>query len=166
MAQTITTSVRDLVDAANREIETITAEQAIKLYGRDDVLFVDIRDIRTLYRVGRVPNALHCPRDVLEFSIDPASPHHRTAFAADKLFIFFCAHGYRSPLAALTASRMGLKPVAHLEGGFNSWKKSGGAVVYLQRATIQTRYSALFSDCALSGKVDAKFLPTMKALTH
>ena len=46
MAQRITTSVRALVEAANREIETISVEEALALHGRDDVVFVDIRDIR------------------------------------------------------------------------------------------------------------------------
>jgi rhodanese-related sulfurtransferase len=37
--------------------------------------------------------------------------------------VFFCAGGLRSALAAQTAQRMGLKPVAHIEGGFGAWKK-------------------------------------------
>jgi len=128
MPQTITTSVRSLVDAAEKEIENLTVKQAISLHGRDDVLLVDIRDIRELQRDGRVPGAFHCPRGMLEFWVDPESPYHKDVFAQDKTYVFFCAGGMRSALAAQTAQRMGLKPVAHIRGGFGAWKKSGGPV--------------------------------------
>jgi rhodanese-related sulfurtransferase len=128
MAQNITIGFRDLVQAAEREIETISVEAAQALHGRDDVVFVDLRDIRELNREGRLPGAVHCPRGMLEFWIDPASPYHKPVFAEDKRFIFFCAGGWRSALAAQTAQRMGLKPVAHLSGGFGAWKTEGGPV--------------------------------------
>ena len=127
MPQTITTGIKDLVAAANAEIETLTAVEATKLQGRDDVVLVDIRDPRELERDGQVPGAFHCTRGMLEFWIDPASPYHKPAFAQDKKFVFFCAGGMRSALAAHTAKRMGLAPVAHIEGGYKAWKEAGGA---------------------------------------
>jgi rhodanese-related sulfurtransferase len=128
MPQNITISVKALCEAAEQEIETLLAEAAIKLHGRDDVVLVDIRDVRELHREGRVPGAFHCPRGMLEFWIDPQSQYHKPQFAQDKLFVFFCAGGLRSALAAQTARRMGLKPVAHIRGGFGEWKKLGGPV--------------------------------------
>jgi rhodanese-related sulfurtransferase len=128
MSQTITTSVKSLVDAAEREIENLSIEQAIGLYGKDDVLLVDIRDIRELQRDGKVPGAFHCPRGMLEFWIDPESPYHKPFFTQDKKYVFFCAGGMRSALAAHTAHSMGLQPVAHIRGGFGAWKKAGGPV--------------------------------------
>jgi rhodanese-related sulfurtransferase len=128
MSQSITTSVKSLVEAAEREIENLSVEQAVGLHGRDDIVLVDIRDIRELQRDGRVPGAFHCPRGMLEFWIDPESPYHKPAFAQDKKFVFFCAGGLRSALAAHTAQKMGLKPVAHIRGGFGAWKKAGGPV--------------------------------------
>ena len=74
MPQKITTGFRALVDAAEREIETLPVEDAIALHGRDDVTFIDIRDVRELEREGRVPGAFHCPRGMLEFWIDPRKP--------------------------------------------------------------------------------------------
>ena len=65
--QKITTGYRALVDAAEREIETLSAAEAVALFGRDDVTFMDLRDIRELEREGRVPGAFHCPRGMLEF---------------------------------------------------------------------------------------------------
>jgi rhodanese-related sulfurtransferase len=128
MPQTFTTGYQALCDAAEREVETLTTEEAILLAGRDDTVLVDIRDIRELQREGRVPGAFHCPRGMLEFWIDPASTYHKKVFAQDKKFVFFCAGGLRSALAAQTAQAMGLKPVAHIKGGFGAWKKAGGPV--------------------------------------
>jgi rhodanese-related sulfurtransferase len=128
MPQTITTSAKALVEAAEREVETLSVEDAIKLLGRDDTVLVDIRDIRELQRDGKVPGAFHCPRGMLEFWIDPASSYHKAQFAQDKKFVFFCAGGLRSALAAQAAKHMGLKPVAHVRGGFGAWKTAGGPV--------------------------------------
>jgi rhodanese-related sulfurtransferase len=128
MPQTITTSAKALVEAAEREVETLPVEEAIKLHGRDDTVLVDIRDIRELQREGKVPGAFHCPRGMLEFWIDPTSAYHKPQFAQDKRFVFFCAGGLRSALAAQIAQQMGLKPVAHIRGGFGAWKTAGGPV--------------------------------------
>jgi len=128
MAQKITTGFRALVDAAEREIETLAVEEAIALHGRVDVTFIDVRDIRELEREGRVPGAFHAPRGMLEFWIDPESPYHRPIFGEEKRFVFFCAGGWRSALAAQTARRMGLRPVAHIKGGFGAWRKANGPV--------------------------------------
>ncbi len=128
MPQKITTGFRALVEAAEREVETLTVADALKLHGNPDVVFVDLRDPRELQREGRMPGAFHCTRGMLEFWIDPESPYHKPIFAEDKKFVFFCAGGWRSALAAQTAQRMGLKPVAHMSGGFGGWKKEGGPV--------------------------------------
>lgn len=125
MPQVIIKGYQALLDEANAQIETLTVEQAMPLLDRQDVVFVDIRDPRELEREGRIPGAFHCTRGMLEFWIDPASPYYKPVFGEDKRFVFFCAGGWRSALAAKTAQDMGLKPVAHLEGGFGAWKKSG-----------------------------------------
>jgi rhodanese-related sulfurtransferase len=128
MPQRITLGHKAMVEAAEREIETLPVEQAIAMHGRDDVVFVDLRDPRELAREGQLPGAFSCTRGMLEFWIDPDSPYHKPVFAQDKRFVFFCAGGMRSALAAQTAQRMGLKPVAHIAGGFGAWRKAGGPV--------------------------------------
>ena len=119
---------KQLLEEANAAIRAVTPEEAHRLAQSDDVVLVDIRDPRELDREGRVPGAFHAPRGMLEFWIDPESPYHKDVFAQDKTYVFFCAGGLRSALAAQTAHRMGLKPVAHIKGGFGAWKKSGGPV--------------------------------------
>lgn len=128
MPQTITRGYKALCAEAEAEIETLDIAEAIALHGRDDVRFVDIRDIRELDREGRVPGAYHCPRGMLEFWVDPESPYHKPLFAEDCKFVFFCAGGLRSALAAKTVVDMGLNPVAHIAGGFARWKEAGGPV--------------------------------------
>ena len=128
MPQTITRGTKALLAEANAKIDTMPIQDALAVHGRDDMVFVDLRDPRELERDGRVPGAFHCPRGMLEFWIDPESPYHKPVFAQDKRFVFFCAGGMRSALSAATASHMGLRPVAHLEGGFGAWKKAGGPV--------------------------------------
>jgi rhodanese-related sulfurtransferase len=128
MPQTITLGYKELCEAAEREIETLPVEEAVKLAGRDDTVLVDIRDPRELEREGKVPGAFHCPRGMLEFWIDPNGSYFKPVFGQDKKFVFFCAGGMRSALAAQIAQRMGLKPVAHIRGGFGAWKKAGGPV--------------------------------------
>ena len=128
MPQTITRGYKTLLDEANAKIETLPVADAIALHGREDVVFVDLRDPRELEREGRLPGAVHCPRGMLEFWVDPESPYHKPVFAQDKTFVFFCAGGWRSALSAATAQDMGLKPVAHVQGGFTAWKKAGGPI--------------------------------------
>ncbi|WP_315701038.1 MULTISPECIES: rhodanese-like domain-containing protein [unclassified Bradyrhizobium] len=128
MAQSITRGIKALLDEANAEIKTLSAAEAIEAATRDDVVIVDIRDPREIEREGRIPGAFSCTRGMLEFWIDPQSPYAKPIFQQDKTFIFHCAGGLRSALAAKTAQDMGLKPVAHIGGGFAAWREAGGPV--------------------------------------
>ena len=128
MPQTIVKGYKQLIAEAEAEIETLSVEDAIALHGDDGVRFIDLRDIRELGREGRMPGAFHCPRGMLEFWIDPDSPYHKEIFAEDRKYVFFCAGGLRSALAAKAAADMGLKPVAHVAGGFGAWKEAEGPV--------------------------------------
>jgi rhodanese-related sulfurtransferase len=128
MPQTIIRGTKAMLAEAKQAIEEIEATDALLLAGRDDVVLVDLRDPRELERDGRIAGAFHCTRGMLEFWIDPESPYFKPVFGEDKKFVFFCAGGMRSALAAKTAQDMGLKPVAHILGGFGAWKKAGGPV--------------------------------------
>lgn len=133
MPQTITKSVKQMVAEANAEITTIRVAEALQLVDSPDHLFVDLRDIRELQRSGKIPGAFSCPRGMLEFWIDPASPYHKEVFAQDKTFVFYCASAWRSALSTRVAQEMGLAPVAHLGGGFTAWQKAGGPVEEVAR---------------------------------
>ncbi len=121
-------TVQQMLAEANSEIETLDVDEARALHGRPDVTFVDLRDPREAWREGGIPGAVPVTRGMLEFWIDPGSPYHKPLFASGNRFVFFCAGGWRSALAAKTAQDMGLTPVCHVEGGFSAWKKAGAPV--------------------------------------
>jgi rhodanese-related sulfurtransferase len=116
---------RQMVDEAKSRITTLSLDEARARYGRPDVLFVDLRDVRELEREGVIPGAFHCPRGMLEFWIDPDSPYYKDVFAPGKELVFFCNASWRSALAADTAQQMGLERVSELDGGFTAWKQAG-----------------------------------------
>ncbi len=128
MTVRVKVSAEELVQQAYDEIETIDVEEAMRRHGRDDVVFVDVRDVRELRREGRIPGALHMPRGMAEFWIDPGCEYHKGIFSQDKQFVFFCALGWRSALVVQLANRIGLENACHFEGGFSEWKESGGPV--------------------------------------
>jgi rhodanese-related sulfurtransferase len=133
------TTFMDLVKKAESEIKTISVEEAKKLHGRDDVVFVDVRDIRELEREGKVPGAFNASRGMLEFWIDPTSPYYKPVFAPEKQFVFYCAAGWRSALSTQTAQLLGLKNVCHIGGGFGAWAKEGGAVEKLAERSVEKK---------------------------
>ena len=138
MAQEIRIGIKQLVEDARKEIEEIEADAALGLVEDDSVVIVDLRDVRELKREGKIPGAFHCPRGMLEFWADPASPYHKEVFAGDdKKFVLYCASGGRSALATKALKDMGMDNVAHIEGGFTAWRDSGGEVT--QEGPWQTK---------------------------
>lgn len=117
-----------LLAEAEAVIETMPVAQALALHGDPGVVFVDLRDPREIQREGRIPGAFSCPRGMLEFWVDPESPYARPVFQEAKRFLFYCASGWRSALAARAVQEMGLAGVAHIGGGFTAWREAGGAV--------------------------------------
>lgn len=111
----------ELVAEADAAVLTLDVAEACGMHGSDDVIFIDLRDIREVAKTGKIAGAHHVPRGMLEFWIDPQSPYHKPFFAEDKTFVFYCAGGWRSALAAKAAQDMGLQPVAHIEGGMKAW---------------------------------------------
>lgn len=133
MAQNITKGVKALLTEANAVIDTMSVEDAKSAFTNPDYVFVDLRDIRELQREGKVPGAFSCPRGMLEFWIDPASPYHKAVFNQDKTYVFYCASAWRSALSAKIAAEMGLAPVMHMAGGFSAWKKAEAEIEVVNR---------------------------------
>lgn len=121
-------TAKSMVDDAMEVITTYSVEEARELHGRDDVQFIDIRDVRELEREGVIPGAFHAPRGMLEFWADPESPYHKPVFGDDRHLVLFCAAGWRSALATKTLQDMGLEKVSHIDGGFTAWKEAGAPV--------------------------------------
>ena len=115
---------KELIAHAMDQIETLSLEKAQDLLGDRDTVFVDIRDVRELEREGMIPSAMHAPRGMLEFWVDPDSPYYKPIFGEGKRLVLYCASAWRSALATETLQRMGVPNVSHLEGGFSAWKKA------------------------------------------
>ena len=121
-------TLKELLKEANSSIQSINPNKAIDLVGNNEFIFIDLRDKSELLKSGKIPGAMSCPRGMLEFFIDSKSPFHKEIFSQKKNFIFYCASGFRSALGTETASKMGVKKVSNLTGGFSAWVKSGGVV--------------------------------------
>jgi len=126
MAQTITKSAKEIVREAMEAVPEMTVEEALPLVGRDTHVFVDLRDGTEQAKTGMIPGAVASSRGMMEFHIDPESPAHKPEFNQDKTYVFYCASGGRSAIAAQVAMEMGLEPVVNLRGGVSAWKKAGG----------------------------------------
>ena len=115
---------QELIQNAMAEIETLPVEKALEILEDPNSVFVDIRDIRELEREGMIPNALHAPRGMLEFWVDPDSPYYKPIFGEGKKLVLYCASAWRSALATQTLQRMGVPNICHLEGGYSAWQKA------------------------------------------
>jgi rhodanese-related sulfurtransferase len=116
--------IKELVAEANSVVTTLNCSEALSRQSEGDAILVDIRDIRELNREGRVKDAVHAPRGMLEFWFDPESPYHKEVFADQtKDYVLFCAAGWRSALAAKTLQDMGFTNIAHIDGGFGLLKE-------------------------------------------
>ena len=130
----ITKGFRVLVDEAMAQVTTYSVAQVRARLSEPNVQIVDIRDVRELEREGTVPGALLAPRGMLEFWVDPDSPYFKPVFADEsKEFILFCGAGWRSALATKTLMDMGMRNVAHIDGGFGAWKKAEAPMVTLEQ---------------------------------
>jgi rhodanese-related sulfurtransferase len=123
-------SSQTLVSEALKEIKTISPEEALKLSNEDKCNLIDIRDVRELQKEGKVENAQHIPRGMLEFWLDPESIYFKDdKLDVNKEMVLFCAGGLRSALAVKSLQDMGFKKVSHIDGGFGSIKQSNFKIV-------------------------------------
>jgi len=123
-------SAQTLVAEAYSEIKTINTNEAFNLVKENKCNLIDIRDIRELEKEGKVENAVHIPRGMLEFWIDPNSQYFKEGkLDLEKEMVLFCAAGARSALAAKALQDMGFKKVSHIEGGFGLIKQSDFKII-------------------------------------
>lgn len=122
-------TAHQLVDEALAEVHSLSVGDLRARLAAPGLRLLDIREAQELVRDGTIPGALHVPRGVLEFRIDPASPWVDAQLVAGaQQWVLFCAIGWRSALAAKTLQDMGIHHISHLGGGFKSWVAAGGAV--------------------------------------
>ena len=138
----ITKGYQQLVNEAMAQVKTYTVEETRAKLSDPTTQLIDIRDIRELAE-GTIQGAVHAPRGMLEFWVDPASPYHKPLFADErKQFILFCGLGWRSALAAKALQDMGMDNVAHMDGGWTEWVKAGGPTETLEEQKARRQKAA------------------------
>ena len=128
MGQIISSSVKKIVKEALASVDSISVQEAKSLIENERYQFVDVRELSEQQNIGIIPGAILSSRGMIEFHIDPDSPLHKSEFAQEKTYIFYCASGARSALAAVAAKDMGLKPVVNMAGGITEWIKNSGSI--------------------------------------
>lgn len=121
-------TVKQLVAEANQEVASISPEEAAKLVRRPGVVFIDLREPGELAASGTVEGAVHVPRGLLEFQMDPESPAHKADLTDAKEIVLFCGSGGRSALAGNSLKSMGVSGVFHVPGGFPALKAAGAPI--------------------------------------
>ena len=85
-------SSQKLVQEANENIETLSAEEIKSLVEKNEVTLIDVRDIRELWKEGTIKGSKHIPRGMLEFWLDPESSYYQENKIKDlKKMVLFCA---------------------------------------------------------------------------
>ncbi len=123
----MSSSVKQMLEAANAAVPKITPAEAREMIGKGNTLVLDVRDAPEVEKSGKIAGALHVSRGMLEFRADPDSPYHDKHFARDKAVILYCASGGRSALSGKTLKDLGYEKVYNV-GAFKDWVESGGEV--------------------------------------
>jgi rhodanese-related sulfurtransferase len=123
----MTTTVKQMMEAANAAVPRITPAQAKELIANGNTLVVDVRDAGEVDKTGKISGAINVSRGMLEFRADPDTPYHDKNFSRDKTVVLYCASGGRSALSAKVLKDMGYAHVYNL-GAFKDWAENGGAV--------------------------------------
>ena len=123
----MSTSVKELLAAANAVVPKITPAEAQAMIAKGNALVLYVRDAPEIEKSGKIAGALHVSRGMLEFRADPDSPYHDKTFTKDKSVIIYCASGGRAALSGKTLKDLGYDKVFNI-GGFKDWADHGGAV--------------------------------------
>jgi rhodanese-related sulfurtransferase len=118
-------TVDRLLEEARADLVRLEPSVAARAMRRG-ALLVDIRPERQRREEGEIPGALVVERNVLEWRLDPTSPH-RLPEAEDprRVIVVLCSEGYASSFAAATLRQLGLPNATDLAGGFRAWRDAG-----------------------------------------
>lgn len=122
-------TIHDLLDEARRGLRRLEPEEAFRAMGDGAAFLVDTRSDEQRREQGAVPGAREYPLSVLEWLLDPASPHRDPDLALDAWVVLICAEGYSSSLAAHRLQLLGFSRATDVIGGVEAWKAAGLPVV-------------------------------------
>ena len=126
----MTSAVDALLEEARATYERVTPAEAARLVAEEGGLLVDTRPAAQRAAQGSVPGAVVVERNVLEWRLDPTSPHRIPGVTGpDQPVVVLCAEGYSSSLAAAALRRLGLTRATDVVGGVEGWRAAGLPVV-------------------------------------
>ena len=119
--------IDDILAEAREHLDRVDPDEANQAVRQDGAVLVDIRSDNQRAQDGVIPGALHHPRNVLEWRLDPDSEQPDPALTGDmdRRVIIVCDAGYASSLAAATAQELGYANATDLDGGFQAWRAAG-----------------------------------------
>jgi rhodanese-related sulfurtransferase len=110
-----------LLERARSRLDRVPPERLADEVAAGAVL-VDMRPVEQRTRDGDMPGAVVVDRNVLEWRLDPSSPHRLPAAVdTDVRYVLVCNEGFSSSLAAATLQELGLHRATDLVGGFQAW---------------------------------------------
>jgi rhodanese-related sulfurtransferase len=119
------TTIDQLLDQARARLRRLNPDQAAAALG-DGGLLIDIRSAAQRQQEGQIPGAIIVERNVLEWRLDPTSPHRLAQVRGyDQPIVILCSEGYTSSLAAAVLQDLGLHRATDLIGGFKAWARAG-----------------------------------------
>jgi rhodanese-related sulfurtransferase len=118
-------TIEDELAKSRRGLERVSPAEAAAAVDAG-ALLVDIRPVAQRTADGEIPGALVLERNVLEWRLDPRSPHRVPEVTGpDQVVIVVCDAGYASSLAAASLQAVGLPRATDLDGGFQAWRAAG-----------------------------------------
>jgi len=119
-------TVDEMLAEARAKLERLVPMETNEAIETDGAVLVDIRSDNQRANDRTVLNAVHIPRNVLEWRCDPTSPHRDERVAdTTKRLVLMCDEGYASSLAAAALQELGHHDATDLEGGFQAWRAAG-----------------------------------------
>ena len=121
------TTIHQLLNDARSRLDRLPPAEA-RAAQEAGALLIDTRSTDERRRDGVIPGAVHIPRTVLEWRLDPDGESVYRSPQVEGLeqhLVVVCSHGFSSSLAAATLQDLGFRRATDLVGGFAAWAAEG-----------------------------------------
>ena len=119
-------TINELLDIANDSVTRVDFDTANEMI-LNGAYIVDVREESEVAQSGKIKDAIHIPRGLIEFQLSAESSTNPLNIKKDSDILIYCAAGIRAALAAKTLQDLGFENVFNL-GGLSEWVSSGGAI--------------------------------------
>ena len=119
-------TINELLDIANDSVTRVDFDTANEMI-LNGAYIVDVREESQVAQSGKIKDAIHIPRGLIEFQLSAESTTNPLNIKKDSDILIYCAAGIRAALAAKTLQDLGFENVFNL-GGLSEWVSSGGAI--------------------------------------